>query len=741
MIGTSRQFKSGQRSRSDLISAMRLTRVFRKQHLRALSLSLVTANILAAGALANDSLPLPIQKITVDKADQVVIHFGTHNGSFPSPPHVLDLPGPNHRIVMDFADSCVDKVNMPSVDDLSTRLHKMLPVIKGVRYTNIANTAKPTARVVIEVPEQVAVKPRVVKLEEDSVTISLGDHLRDIELPETKPAEPLGTTILKDPKKTSSEAEGKAKSEEVSQSPDSGLEMADAAAAPASGAPQVVPAIERQDRSASAGTTTNAGWDWTSASQSAAEPSARKAPRIPNKAAAPAQDEAPAASDSVQPAAASAGSSVTKPTEEATAAPAETTPPLAEKVAAPAEKTTTAESPVSEKADEKPVPTKTAAADSAPTQGPESAPTPGAESAAAGNQAVAQAPAPAPASDNQAKTHGSAPIVETFEKLDSAATVVQPTTGTSVTPGAQEVLKRPEEDAPKRVTVAETDAKQFQDTLKSSPEPAKEPVEANAEQALQLKPAMPEASESPSSESVAAESSAAAGAPAKTESADADESTRSQSSAPAAVTAAPPPPSTAGGQEGITLYNSAYKAQLSGRISEAIANYKAAIAASPSLAEAHSNLGIIYNQQHNFAQALSEFRKALAIDPKDAITYNGIGAALRASKDRAGALKNFQTAVNLDPHLATAFYNLGTIYEEMKDSDKAMEAYKQAVKNDYRLGEAYYQMGKIMGKKKHNDEAIAYYKEALKVGAKADYSDDARQQIASLLGSDKTKTK
>lgn len=77
----------------------------------------------------------------------------------------------------------------------------------------------------------------------------------------------------------------------------------------------------------------------------------------------------------------------------------------------------------------------------------------------------------------------------------------------------------------------------------------------------------------------------------------------------------------------------------------------------------------------------------------------------------------------------------------MKDSDKAMEAYKQAVKNDYRLGEAYYQMGKIMGKKKHNDEAIAYYKEALKVGAKADYSDDARQQIASLLGSDKTKTK
>jgi tetratricopeptide (TPR) repeat protein len=710
MTGISRRLKSGNTPRLGALisSAINLRPVIDRRHIKALSLSLVAFNFLTATCVqAADSVPLPIKKISVDAADELVIQFGTHAGSFPSPPHVLDLPGPNHRIVMDFADSCVDKVNMPSVDDLSARLHKLLPAIRSIHYSNLANAGKPTARVVIEVPEQLAVKPRVVKLEEDSVTITLGDHMRDVDIPETGPTEPLGRTSLKEPKKTSNDTPAKSKTEEMaSEAAASGLEVADGAApgtdsAPASTA--VVPAVAVTNAgSANTNGTTNANWDWT-ANQSNVSTGSDTAPT-------PAADTAPA--------------------------PTTTQAPAADSAPVPASATSQAPTP-----------------DSGST-----------------TPLVAQAPADATTGgENQPRTHGSAPITETFEKFDSPAAVLQPGASTTVTPGAQEVLKRPEVDTPKPATVADTDAKQFQDALKPTTEAVRETADSSADAPLQLKPAMSGGDTSAASESASAASesasasspspaaasespvsaapAAAAAAPAptisepptpKAETAAASESTPTESTPAAAVKAAP---LSSSAQAAVALYNSAYKAQLGGKINEAIADYKGAIAANPNLAEAHSNLGVIYNQQHNFAQALSEFRKALAINPKDAITYNGIGAALRAEKDRAGALKNYQTAVNLDPKLATAHYNLGTIYEEMKDWEKAMDSYKLAVKNDYRLGEAYYQMGNIMYGKKRNDEAIAYFKESLKVGARSDYADEARKKISSLMESEKTKTK
>ena len=187
--------------------------------------------------------------------------------------------------------------------------------------------------------------------------------------------------------------------------------------------------------------------------------------------------------------------------------------------------------------------------------------------------------------------------------------------------------------------------------------------------------------------------------------------------------------------ESVKRYNKAVQLHLSGKLTDAIAAYKDALAVNKQLAEAHSNLGLIFNQQHNYAQALAEFRKALAINPKDAITYNGIGAALRAEHDLQGAIKNWQTAVSLDSKLATAHYNLGTAYEIEKDYDKALNSYREAVKNDYRLGEAYYRMGLILEVRKHrNEEACEQFKESLKISSDSEYSEDARQRLLYIQG-------
>lgn len=185
-------------------------------------------------------------------------------------------------------------------------------------------------------------------------------------------------------------------------------------------------------------------------------------------------------------------------------------------------------------------------------------------------------------------------------------------------------------------------------------------------------------------------------------------------------------------KEAVSIYNSAVKLHLAGKLDEAINEYRAALAANGELSQAHCNLGLIFNQQHDYDKALIEFRKALAIDPKDAITYNGIGAALRAQKDMAGAIENWSAAVRIDPKLATAHYNLGTVYEIQKDYDKAVQAYSEAVKNDFRLGEAHYRLGLILVKKNRIEDAKEQFSKALQVSKNAEYTEDARKRLAAL---------
>ena len=180
------------------------------------------------------------------------------------------------------------------------------------------------------------------------------------------------------------------------------------------------------------------------------------------------------------------------------------------------------------------------------------------------------------------------------------------------------------------------------------------------------------------------------------------------------------------------FFNKAVKEHLSGQVAQAIADYKAALVIDPELGDAHSNLGLAYNQQHNYANALAEFRKALAINPSDAITYNGVGAALRAQKDVPGAIKNWETSVKLSPKLAVAHYNLGTAYESQGDLDRAMVSYENATRNDQRLGEAFYRMGLIMLKKHKAEAAKEQFKRALKISENSDYSADARLKLTSV---------
>ena len=544
----------------------------------------------AQSALAQESATIPIRKISVDNSKQMIVEFATNGGAFPSVPHVLDLPGPNHRVVLDFTDATVDKASMPAPEELSATLAHSLPFVKGVRYSNLANTNKPTARVVLDLPETVTVKPRVVKLEEGQITIDFG-------------------------------AEGEGSEPASANNAGSGF---DTTAAPAA---------------------------TTTAAESTPTPVAESVP--------------------------------TSKAAESAPTPAAESAPISAVESAP-----------------------TSAVESAPTSAVESAPT-----SAANTQSTKLASAPTPTSESAPaeQTH-SAPAGQQWDWSAGNASANQGSaipvsTGGSGTDDSTDVGK-----------------------LKPELPLGNPPLSTGSSPALRGESITDNAS-------ATSEASTTSETPPSTEPAQAtaQESALPPDSTPSTpASAADQPKSGNSNVDAVKKYNSAVQNHLSGKLVDAVSDYQSALKLNPNLSEAHSNLGLIYNQQHNYAQALSEFRKALAINPRDAITYNGIGAALRAQKDLLGAIKNWQTAVSLDSHLATAHYNLGTAYEIQKDYDKAVESYKQAVKNDYRLGEAYYRMGLIMERKHRTDEAAEQFTQALKVSSNSEYSEDARQRLAFL---------
>jgi tetratricopeptide (TPR) repeat protein len=928
------------------------------QQLTALSLSLAAFAFASVGAASAADAPLPIKRIALNKDNQIVVYFGKREGEFPTPPHLLETPGANHRIVLEFNDATVDKTNMPAAGDLSTRIHKQLAGIKSIRYSSatVGDTTK--ARIVIELPEQLKVRPRVVKLEEESVTINLADDIVEqsaafeeptktrsqssesstsgnvasrarktpalpaadsandngaviepqvssaaeaplpvaqnsgtevvpaaapvvasadtgsSDAPVLRPAEPMPATAAVVPaeneaantagatstKKTavshsSEKATGKREASKPSLKEkthesiasagekmknagekmnenfkNAGEKVGDGVKNAGEKVGEGFKSASENIKSASKNASTNlkkiVRWphkgdddkfsdDEKSVAHKAsksktevakAEPekketSAKKgssttvADAMPQPASAPSPsaDAMPVKDDNAPPegaefgGAAVASDKISDKTASAPAAVASTKPGAPEAGAASStwdwtakeeakaggDQAKTAES-VKPAAEAAPAPGELPATAAASTQTqaqgageamPAATPAPAAERQQIASAPVAVTPVSIAAADTVVTAASSAvpsvtpvttgteavpskvaqsdsPAVDDRPKISTPiettttttfnepAQMLQSGANTSISPGAASMMNRDKPEEKKPVTVAETESSDFAEALKPAkkakpevePAPTEIPIRdtemSDAAAALST-----EAAEKPQAMLAAAE-------PVKTH---AKAATTAVASAPAPT--AVPEPSVDSAKAALALYNSAVKAHLNGNLPKAIQDYKGAVAANPELAEAHSNLGLIYNQQHQYAQAVTEFRKALAINPKDAITYNGIGAALRAQKDLSGAINNWQTAVSLDPKLATAHYNLGVAYELQRDYDRALNSYDEAVNCDHRLGEAFYRQGLILEKRHRIDEAKAKFKAALKASSNSEYSADARQKIATLEGS------
>jgi tetratricopeptide (TPR) repeat protein len=116
-------------------------------------------------------------------------------------------------------------------------------------------------------------------------------------------------------------------------------------------------------------------------------------------------------------------------------------------------------------------------------------------------------------------------------------------------------------------------------------------------------------------------------------------------------------------ERAVELWQQAYARQMRQEFEEAIELYQESLALFPT-AEAHTFLGWTYSFQGRLDEAIAECRKAIALDPDFGNPYNDIGVYLIERGDLSGAIPWLEQAKRAPRYQPRHFpyLNLGRIY-------------------------------------------------------------------------------
>jgi tetratricopeptide (TPR) repeat protein len=147
-------------------------------------------------------------------------------------------------------------------------------------------------------------------------------------------------------------------------------------------------------------------------------------------------------------------------------------------------------------------------------------------------------------------------------------------------------------------------------------------------------------------------------------------------------------------------YNLGIAYMKKGQFPQAVREYEKAINLYPRYSKAYSNLGHVYVETHQAEKAEAACRKALEINPQSAEALSNLGAALILKGKYSEAETVSKKALGINPALYGPHNNLGNVFINLNRIDDSVKEYQKAleIKDDYpeahyNLGRAYFMKG------------------------------------------------
>jgi Tfp pilus assembly protein PilF len=113
---------------------------------------------------------------------------------------------------------------------------------------------------------------------------------------------------------------------------------------------------------------------------------------------------------------------------------------------------------------------------------------------------------------------------------------------------------------------------------------------------------------------------------------------------------------------------------------DALAQFRAAIAADKTLAIPHLNAGIVLLVLQRLPESKAELDEAARLDPNNPRVFYNLGLLERAQSNCEASIRYFDEVARLDPNSADAHYFLGSCYLEKQDFAKAAVEYREAIR-------------------------------------------------------------
>ena len=128
----------------------------------------------------------------------------------------------------------------------------------------------------------------------------------------------------------------------------------------------------------------------------------------------------------------------------------------------------------------------------------------------------------------------------------------------------------------------------------------------------------------------------------------------------------------------------------------ALADFRAAAEANPTLTFVHFNLGLTYLKKQDYEHARDEFLKDAAVEPDLALNYDELGDVYSLLQQDGDAEKSYREALRRDPRMVNSFVGLTKIYQREEKYPQALIAIDAAGKLDPGRTDIHYLRGQVL---------------------------------------------
>ncbi len=162
-------------------------------------------------------------------------------------------------------------------------------------------------------------------------------------------------------------------------------------------------------------------------------------------------------------------------------------------------------------------------------------------------------------------------------------------------------------------------------------------------------------------------------------------------------------------------FNRANELMEAGKLQEAIAEFKKALAAEPTSVRINTQLGTCFTKVGQLSQATACFQRVIRTDPKSLVALLNLGALYVSQGQADKAIPYLQDALEIDPEVTDVHINLGIALDITGRSAEAFEHFQKASVLSPDSAKAHNGMGLAAAKMGRIDEAIRHFERAVQI--------------------------